>query len=735
MAQKELKSYVAPEASMKELSVKALLLGVLMAVILGAANAYLGLRAGMTVAATFPAAVIAMGVLRFFKGTILEENLARTTGAVGEALAAGAIFTIPAFVLAGVWEDFNYLETTGLMLLGGVLGVLFVILIRRTLVTDVSLPFPESVATAELVKAGQGGVQGAGLVFGSMGLAALIEIFKNANGIPIIGERIRAVLRISDRTQIPFQTPAASPAFLAVGYIIGPKLAAITFAGGVFGWLFLMPLVIYLKGGVDHMYWEMVWTNLSNTVAAGAAALGLTANAIPVVEPGITGRLPVEDYFEAAGKFYGETVKIMAVGGMIVGAFFTLYKMRKSLLQGIARSMGKFAAGGGREGTNRIQQDVKFKYVFVAIGVLLLPLFYFYLHYTGSFPIALVTLLVMLCAGFLFAAVAGYLVSIIGSSSNPISGLTLSTLLIAAGLLVVMGMKGGPGIKAALAVASVVCCVAGVAGDMIQDWKAGHILGGTPWRMQVGGLVGVVAAGLVLVLPIILLHKGGGGIGSEVLPAPQAQLMKSMAVGIVGGTMEWGLILAGMLFAVALILIGAPSPMLIAVGMYLPFQTTFAIFLGGMVAYVVRVLSSRRLKDPRIAQYQAKLDRGDELDVKEKTVLLNVRKFKTRIENRGTLLASGLVAGEALVGILLAGVVVANVKLFCTSGDHATIEQLQARGVPAFHCVADKPTWFDMGWLGLLVIAALAVYMIYFTLRRQKVDLDAPVGRDELENF
>jgi OPT family oligopeptide transporter len=733
MCDKDSKPYVPCDKNMKELTFKAVFLGVIMAVVLGAANAYLGLRAGMTVAATFPAAVIAMGVLRVLKGTILEENLARTTGAVGEALAAGAIFTIPAFVLAGVWDDFNYFEATALMLVGGILGVLFVILIRRTLVADKTLPFPESVATAELVKAGQKGAAGTGLVFGSMGIAAAIEFLKNANGIPIIGEKIKAIIRIGDRTQIPFQSPAASPAFLAVGYIIGPKLAAIAFAGGVMGWLFLMPLVAYLKGGIDSMYWEMVWGNLQGTVSVAASTFGFDPTHIPALSPKTQGLLTTGQYFDAAKSFYGKTVKIMAVGGMIVGAFFTLFRMRKNLALGIRRSFGKM--GGEVAEACRVQKDINFKAVMVAILVLLVPMLAIYWHYTANGGVAAVTLVVMALAGFLFAAVAGYLVSIIGSSSNPISGLTLSTLLIAAGLLLLMGMKGGPGIKAALAVATVICCVAGVAGDMIQDWKVGHILGGTPWRMQVGGMIGVIAAGLVLVLPIILLHKGGGGIGSDVLPAPQAQLMKSMAMGIIGGTMEWGLIVAGMLFAVGLILIGAPSPMLISVGMYLPFETTFAIFLGGIIGWVVNRIVTSKTKDETALKAEAKLAHGDALSTEERTWVVNLRKFRVMMENRGTLIASGLVAGEALVGIVLAGIVVANVKLFCSADDVATAAALQAKGAPAFTCVADMPSWFGMSFLGIVVIAALAVYMVVAATRGQKFDRNAPVEQNELDTL
>lgn len=664
---KSVAPYVPVDSTMKELTLRALILGVFLAIILGAANAYLGLKAGMTVAATFPAAVIAMAVLRPLKGTILEENLARTTGAVGEALAAGAIFTIPAFVIAGVWQDFDYLKSTLLMLVGGVLGVLFVIILRRALIEDENLPYPESKACAEIVKAGQGGQSGAKYVFGSMGLAALIELFKNDNGIKIIKDSVSGFLNLglskinllnSDSKIIEvvkttgekikgqfayqggslLQSPASSPAFVGVGYIIGYRLAAITFSGGVFGWLFLMPVVLFLM----------------------SQQLGdFTTDS--------------QSWIDMAKSAYNATVKPIAVGGMLVGAFFTLFRMRKNLSQGIARGMKDIrAAGSGSGNVSRIDKDAPFGMVFIAIGILVVCMVVLYQTFSHSWGSAILAAMVMALAGFVFAAVAGYLVGIIGSSSNPISGLTLSTLLIAALLMVLVGMKGDPGVAAVLAVASVVCCVAGVAGDMMQDWKVGYMLGGTPWRMQIGGMIGVVAASLVLVVPIMILHQASR-IGSDVLPAPQAGLMAMMSKGIVGGEMAWPLVIAGMLFAIALILINAPSPMLISVGMYLPFNTTFAIFIGGLIKYLV---------DHRVAKVKV------------------VETEKERVENTGLLLASGLVAGEALTGIILAALVVVNVNLKTLIGINEDF----------------KGFW----WLGLVVFAILAYVLIKYPLETLK---------------
>lgn len=650
---KEFKPYVSIESQMKEFSFKAIFLGVILAVILGAANVYLGLKAGMTVAATFPAAVIAMAVLRIFKGTILEENLTRTTGAVGEALAAGAIFTIPAFVMTGVWDSFSYVTPTVLMLVGGILGVLFVIILRKTLIDDQTLPYPESKACAEIVKAGQSGATGAGLVFGTMGLAALIELLKNDYGFTFIKESFQKFLSLgkskinlvnSDGAIITegadkavfqqdggafLQSPAASPAFLGVGYIIGFRLSAITFSGGVFGWLFLMPVVLFLMSG----------------------------QLFPFTSGG-------EDWATIASAAYNSTVKPIAVGGMLVGAFYTLFSMRKNLISGLSKGIRDIKKAGHSEdeGVSRIDKDLPFGMVIIAILIVVVAMVVIFQQVIGTpetsaWGGAVGSAFVMALAGFLFAAVSGYLVGLIGSSSNPMSGLTLTTLLMAALLMVVIGLRGDPGIIATLSVATVVCCVAGVAGDMMQDWKVGHILGGTPWRMQIGGMIGVVAAALILIFPIILLDKvpgdpNGHNIGSDALPAPQAGLMAMMAKGIVGGEMAWPLVIAGMMFGAALILIKSPSPMLIAVGMYLPFKTTFSIFVGGTIKYFIERKTNKIAED----KANKKMLEGE----KRKTF---IDKIKETVENCGLLLSSGLIAGEALMGILLAMTVPLNLHL------------------------------------------------------------------------
>ena len=595
--------YIPASSQMAELTVKAVVLGVVMAIVLGAANAYVGMKAGLTVAAAFPAAVVAMAVLRPFNGTILEENIARTTASVGESLMAGAIFTIPAFVITGAWDTLRYWESTAIMFIGGVLGVLFVIVLRRTLVVEADLPFPESVAAAEIVKAGQGGQTGAKYVVGGLGLAAGWELFKNSNGIPLIKEKAETVIEfgrssievLGVRTEYPggglyLSSPAASPMLMGVGYIIGLRLSAVVFAGAVIGWLFLVPLAVFLNPA------------LSEAAATGGGLVALS-----------------EDV-------WFNQVRPLAVGTMIVAAFYTLYNLRGPLISGIRKAFGD--VGSGKDGVERERTDIDlpFSRVIPAIGIMAIATFFLYWYFAQSIVGALILTVVMVVLGFLFSAVAGYLVGLIGNSNNPISGLTLSALLIAAILMVAIGLTDVHGVAAVLAVAGVVCCAAGIAGDMMQDLKVGHILGGTPWRMEVGEIIGVIGASLVLAVALNVMH-GAYTIGSAELPAPQAGLMALIANGIVGGEMAWPLVIVGMFFAIGLILVEAPAPMLIAVGMYLPFYSTAAIFVGGLIHWgFTKGLDNRGASD----------------------------KQRTAATNQGILMSSGFIAGESLMAVTLA---------------------------------------------------------------------------------
>jgi OPT family oligopeptide transporter len=615
---KPLQSPVKADVAAGELTLRAVFLGVILAVILGAVNVYLGLRTGMTVAAPFPAAVAAMAILRRRRGSLLEENIARTTGTVGEALAAGAIFTIPAFVMAGVWVDFGYWQSMALMSAGGLLGVLFVVLVRRTLVQDRDLPFPESVACTEIVRENRGGSTGVAFILGSLGLASVVEFFKNPSGMPVIKDVLAGFLPTRPLVTIirfidpdgkvialrPFEgrffveSPLASPAVLGLGYIIGPRLSSLVFSGGCFGWLLLLPLALMLSG---H--------DLDGLLGGSGGSVSW-----PTV----------------VRSTYDATIKPVAVGAMLVGALHTLYSMRKSLAVGISRVLRNVASsrnGAGRSGA--ATRDLPLGTVLAAIAAIVIPMTLLYHFFCRSLGHSIVAVLVMTAAGFLFAAAAGYLVGLIGSSSNPISGMTLITLLAAALLLgPVLGLTGSRGVTVILGIAAVVCCSASVAGDVMQNWKIGHLLQGIPWKMQVGGLIGVAAASLVLPAPLLWLH-GSLGIGSNCLPAPQAGLMFTMAKGIAGGGAAWPLIITGMVFSFALILMKSPSPMLIAVGMYLPFSTTFALFAGGVFKWLLEKLMGG------IGSLKAR---------------------ERALESTGTLLASGLVTGEAVTSIVLAAV-------------------------------------------------------------------------------
>lgn len=615
------KPFVPESMSMTEFTARAVIPGLIMTLILGAANAYLGLRAGQTIAATYPAAVISMAILRLRKGSILEENLARTAGSIGESVAAGAIFTLPAFFIAGVWPSFEpqdaYWKSTALMVVGGILGVLFCSLVRRVMVEDRTLPFPESVAAAEIHKAGQRGSQAAKFLFYSMGfgaltfLAGVFRLFAADREFLIrVGEIGTSKIKLGAAASAPtvgtggvtlFAAPSISPAYLGVGYIIGPELAALNFSGGVIAWGFLIPLIIFVLGPQLHT----------------------------ILPPG-AGEAGWEGMVQSVWRFI---VRPIAVGGMLVGTAYTLYRRRQSIFGGLAKAFSEFKnKDAGSAAVGRTERYMSSKTIFGLIGIVFVMMASLYVWMSGLVAGGIVAAVVMLIAGFFFATVSGYLVGLIGSSNNPISGLTLSTLIIAALLMVALGVSGASGVVAVLGVASVVCVSAAVAGELLQDFKVGYILGGTPRTIQIVELVAVVCASLLMYFPLMVLHQGninagGIGFGDRQLPAPQAGLMAALAQGIVGGEMPWPLIVVGILMGVAMIMVKVKSPMLVAVGMYLPLATTSAIFLGGVIRWIT--------------------DRG------------GVRKGfneaqKTRSENIGVLVASGLIAGEALVGLITA---------------------------------------------------------------------------------
>ncbi|HEY6952550.1 MAG TPA: oligopeptide transporter, OPT family [Bacteroidota bacterium] len=680
---------VPAQTDMREFTVRALLIGLVMCVILGAANAYLGLKAGMTIAATYPAAVIGMAVLRLYKGSILEENFARTVGSIGESVAAGAVFTIPAFVVLQLWKfDTSnmlkeYLTATSLMILGGILGIMFVTMLRKVMVEDESLPFPESVAASSIHKAGQRGAEAAMSLFKAMGVGALVKLlsradistkdglgaffYQNAFQIPV-GRVKESLVRLGltkDSNIVPaggvttFSAPDVTPAYIGVGYIIGPELGALNFAGGLLAWGLLVPLLVFFLG--------------PNLIGKYTAVDGS------------------QDWAALTGHVYKFIVRPIAVGGMLVGACYTLWKMRKNLFLGIKRGIADVRKAATAEVTTlRTERDLSFKVVLLGISVVFILMIALYLYFTQVIAGAILAAIVMLVTGFFFAAVSGNLVGMIGSSNNPISGLTLATTVVAALTMVIIGVSGTQGVVAVLGVAAVVCVSSAVAGEMLQDLKVGHILGGTPWKMQVGDIIGVILAGLVMFFPLYVLHNSDlaqnpltGGFGSKNLPAPQAGLMAALSQGIVGGEMAWPLVIVGILMGISLILIKVKSPMLFAVGMYLPLGTTFAIFCGGIIRGIVDRLSKKRGHND--AQ-------------------------KARVENAGVLAASGLIAGEALMGLLIAAVVFINDQMG---------KPPEFPVIPGLSGVAP--------WLAIVFFAVLANYLILVPLNKAgRADEPAP---------
>jgi putative OPT family oligopeptide transporter len=484
-----------------------------------------------------------------------------------------------------------------------------------------------------------------------MGVAALWELLKSDYGFKVIRENIGHYFDLGTSSIAVFdtktsyagglylQTPNASPAVMGVGFIVGFRIAAVLFCGAVTGWLVLVPLAMFLN---PHL----------------AAQLGSDTTMV-----------------DLAFDVWKNQIRPLAVGTMIVSAFYTLYNLRGSLIDGVGRALGNLSVAGDRADEDRTEKDLDFKKVFVAIALMAVPLYFLYRYFSGSWGGSILLVAVMMVIGFLFAAVAGYLVGLIGNSNNPISGLTLSALLIAAVLMVLIGVTEVQGVRAVLGVAGVVCCMAGIAGDMMQDLKVGHILGGTPWRMQVGEIIGVIVAAAAM--PFVLWGLNSAyEIGSEALPAPQAGLMALMAKGIVGGEMAWPLVIVGMLLGVALILISAPSPMLIAVGMYLPFATTSAVFAGGVIRAVLDKLLARR---------QASAEE------------------RVKAENAGVLVSSGLIAGEALMAVALAFVLLYG-KAVMKLGENETM----------------LPHLADSFWLGLLIYPLLAYLLVWLPLKRMR---------------
>ena len=595
--------------SLPEITVKAVILSIVLAGVLTAANAYLGLFAGMTVSASIPAAVASMAILRLFRRfNILENNIVQTAASSGEALAAGVIFTMPALLLVGYWAEFDYWQTALIASAGGLLGVLFTIPLRRALIVTAKMKFPEGVATAEVLKIGSdGGRSGVnpenhetatGHDFWILLIGALVggAVKFGESGMRLWAESLEGAAQAG--RAVVYGGMNLSPALLAVGCIIGLHTSIVVFLGGVLGWIVLLPIFGVIDGVPD----------------------------------GVSG-------LAAARHIWSHQIRYIGIGAMLIGGLWTLTKLSRPVLDSLYALQGSYRPSGllsGGASPVRTERDASIVWMAVAFVVSLLPMAWIYVTVVQSVPIGLIMTAIMVIAAFLFSSVAAYMAGLVGSSSNPISGVTIATIMLASLLLVLLMGRGHPsGPAAALIIGAVVCCAAAMGGDNLQDLKTGHLVGSTPWKQQIMQVIGVLT-GAIVIVPVLTLLHAKYGIGEVTaghphpLSAPQAMLMASLTQTVFGAGLPWGLIALGAAIGVLVILIdrrqetrGAAFrvPVLgVALGIYLPLKLSAAIFAGGLIAALVQRESSQ----------------GDQLP------------------RRGLLCAAGLITGEALMGIVLA---------------------------------------------------------------------------------
>ena len=588
-----------------QLTVRAILLGIVLSAVLAGANAYLGLFAGLTVSASIPAAVISMAILRMFKdANILENNIVQTAASAGESLAAGVIFTIPALVLLGYWDVFDYWWVSAIAGIGGLLGVMFTIPLRRSLIVEQQLAYPEGKATAEVLKVGDdpaGGVR-----FLAMAAAAGALIKFAATGLKMLAGTAQAAKYFGAST-IGYVGINLSPALISVGFIVGLNISVLVFLGGAISWYVGIPIfsALFLDTSPE----------LAAMHASGASAEDLS------------------------GAIWSQQIRYLGVGAMVVGGVWALISMRASLVGGIKSGMAQYRAGPDTA-THHTERDMPMNYVLIGIALFVIPIFLLYQNIVSNYGISLSMTLIMVVAGFLFSSVAGYMAGLVGSSNNPISGITIATILFASlVLLAMMGPDAGIGPSAAIMIGGVVCCAAAIAGDNMQDLKAGYILGATPWKQQVMQGVGVLSAVFVMA-PILNLLLQAYGIGVPTaehpapLSAPQATLMASVAQGVFRGGLPWTMALIGGVIGVLVIIADEilkskgsafRAPVLaVAVGIYLPLELSSAILVGGLIAHFASKAHAKRGQDG------------------EKSM------------RNGMLFAAGLITGEALIGILMA---------------------------------------------------------------------------------
>jgi len=637
----DFKSFIPAEKKIPELTLKAVLVGALLAVILGAANAYLGLYAGMTVSAVIPGAVLAFAFLKPFKGTILEVNIGMMGAAAGEALAAGVIFTIPALVLMGTWTEIHYVETTLIALFGGMLGVLWMVPLRRALIINTDLPFPEGVAVAAVLtttvggeaaasgkKSKGSGVSGVWLIVGALASG----LFKFGQvGLKIFAGAIHGIVNIGkfdigsgEKSGVFYGGVATSPALLGVGWIIGPKIASFVFVGGLLGWVILVPLIALATG---------LPTPVTPSQITDALALGF-GNA--------------DTGYQIWGFFaiWGNYIRYIGVGAMVVGGLYTIFKLRSNLASGIKEAIAGIK-GGKVEAKKRTDTDLNIKFVFLMIGLLTIPVFLVYVWISSLWAVSAVMAVFAILFAFIASAIAGYMAGLLGSSNNPISGVTVSVLLITSLILLGFGLSGNSGAAGiAILIAAVICCAAAISGDVLQSMTCGQMIGATPRNQQIAEIVGVAAAAPILALVVQALDKAYH-IGSTNLPAPQAFLMQGIVQGVLGGQMVWPFVVAGAVLAFVLILINLPV-LPVAIGIYLPFTLSTPIFIGG----IVRAITNRAIAK----KYGSAEEEGIsdwELAIKQTDVAP-----KEKIIRTGLLLTAGLIAGEALMGVIVAFLII-----------------------------------------------------------------------------
>ncbi len=633
-----------------ELTFRAVALSIILAVILAAANTYLGLFAGLTIASAIPAAVVSMAVLRLFGGGhILENNIVSTGASAGSSIATGVIFTIPALIILGYWQDFRYSWVLAIAGLGGLLGVLFSVPLRRSMIVDQGLAFPEGKAAAEVLRTGENPAQGAKLLAGSATIGGLMKLAA-ASGLQLIPDT--AAISGWIGKGLGYFGTNLSPALFGIGYIVGLNIGIVMLAGGVIAWNFAIPIysAFFLAGEPA----------LAATVAASSAT-------------------------DAAFAIWSAQIRYLGVGAMLIGGVWTLISMRKSLFSGVRSGL---AARNSNTGIRppASERDVPMNYILIGLVLFTLPLLALYQTIVANWFVSIPMTVIMIVAGFLFVSVSAYMAGIVGSSNNPVSGLTICTILFAALMLVIMlGRDSHIGAVAAIMIGAVVCCAACIGGDNLQDLKCGHLLGATPWKQQVMLAIGAVSSALVMAPVLNLLAKAYGiGVPSAAHPtpllAPQANLMASVAKGIFGGQLPWTMIGIGAVIGAAIIVLdeilkarGAKfrTPVLAcAVGIYLPMDLSVPIFFGGLLAHLVE------------RHFGPGLDEAG----------------RERIHQKGTLFAAGLITGEALMGIFIAIPIVL--------AGRADVLALPA----ALH--------FG-GWLGLAMLVALAWLMYRMATRQQ----------------